>query len=87
MKLGTEDKKKVYALAVLGLVAVGAVYSSFFSDPSSSSAPPKAMTERERIAAEAAGTLTATPSPAPGAPMPATEPRRIVSPSRSRNEI
>ena len=87
MKLGTEDKKKVYALAVLGLVAVGAVYSSFFSDPSSSSAPPKAMTERERIAAEAAGTLSGTPSPAPASSAtPATEPRRIITPTRSRND-
>jgi len=86
MKLGTEDKKKVYALAVLGLIAMGAVYSSFFSDPSTGPPPPKAMTERERIAAEAAGTLPSTPAPAPGASTPATEPRRIVTPSRSRND-
>jgi hypothetical protein len=65
---------------------MGAVYSSFFSDSSSSAPPPKVMTERERIAAEAAGTLTATPSPAPAASTPSTEPRRIVAPTRSRND-
>ncbi|MEO8372331.1 MAG: hypothetical protein ABI806_24305 [Candidatus Solibacter sp.] len=86
MKLGTDDKKKVYALAFFGLVAVGAVYSTFFSDPSTGPPAPKVMTERERIAAEAAGTLPATPAPVPSPSTPATEPRRIVTPSRSRND-
>jgi hypothetical protein len=86
MKLGTEDKKKVYALALLGVVAAGAVYSSFFAD-SSSAPPPKVMTERERMAAEATGAVAPAPTATPAATStPATEPRRIVTPSRSRND-
>jgi hypothetical protein len=34
MKLGTENKKSVYALTVLGVVAAYMVYSQFFSGPS-----------------------------------------------------
>ena len=85
MKLGTEEKNKVYALVALGLIAGYFFYSNVLSD-GSSAPPPKAMTERERIAAEASGTLPAVPTPAPGVSPPATEPRRIVAPSRSRND-
>lgn len=39
MKLGAEDKKKVRALAVLGVILLGAMYYAFFSGPSSTPAP------------------------------------------------
>ena len=58
MKLGTENKKKVYALAVLGVVAAISLYFNVFSDAIVPPRPPKsaAVTERERVAAEAPGT-------------------------------
>jgi len=40
MKFGAEDKKKLRALAVLGVMLVGAIYYSFFSGPSTSYTPP-----------------------------------------------
>ena len=52
MKLGTENKKSVWALAVLGVVAAYFVYSNVLSDSSSPTVAPKsaAVTERERAA-------------------------------------
>jgi hypothetical protein len=80
MKLGTENKKSVYALAVLGVVAAIAVYSSFFSDSNPTPAPKSAaVTERERAAAEIAG------APAPVS-QPATAPRQLAGSSRSRGD-
>jgi len=78
MKLGAENKKSVYWLAGLGVVAVYFFYSNVLSD-SSTPAPapaPKAavVTERERLAAEATGTV-AVPTP----------PRQLGS-SRSRGD-
>ena len=43
MKLGAEDKKKVYALAVLGVVMAGSIYYNFFSGPSSTPTPAPAV--------------------------------------------
>ena len=53
MKLGAEDKKKVWALAALGVVAAYFVYSNVLSDSSGSTSAPKSalVSERERIAA------------------------------------
>ena len=43
MKFGTEDKKKVWVLAALGVVAAYFVYSNVFSDSSTpTTAPPGA---------------------------------------------
>ena len=82
MKFGTEDKKKVWVLAALGLVAAYFVYSNLFSDSSGSTTAPKSalVTERERIAAEATGAAPAAAS------QPATSPRRLGGASRSRGD-
>jgi hypothetical protein len=87
MKFGTEDKKKVWVLATLGVVAAYFVYSNLFSDSGSTAAPKTALvTERERIAAEATG---AAPAAVPGplaTSQPATSPRRLGGASRSRGD-
>ena len=81
MKLGAENKKAVYALAILGVGAAYAVYSAFFSDSMPAPAPASksaAVTERERTAAEIAGT------PAPAA-QPTTPPRQLGA-TRTRGD-
>ncbi len=88
MKFGAEDKKKVWVLIGLGVVAAYFIYSNFVSDSSPSTAAPKSavVTERERIAAEAGG---GAPAPVPGplaAPQPAAPPRQLGSASRSRGD-
>ena len=54
MKLGSEDKKKVWALAILGLVAGGVIYYNSLSDTPAGSTPPSAaksaVIERNRAA-------------------------------------
>jgi hypothetical protein len=85
MKLGTEDKKKVYALGVLGVVAAIAVYSSFFSDSSPSptpAAPTAVVTERNR-AMEAVH--SPTPMPTESSARQSTRPRSFAA-SRSRSD-
>jgi len=42
MKIAPEDKKKVRALGILGVILLGAIYYSFFSGPSTSYKPPAA---------------------------------------------
>ena len=87
MKFGTEDKKKVWVLAGLGLIAAYFVYSNLFSSSGPTTAPKTALvTERERIAAEATG---AAPAAVPGplaTSQPATSPRRLGGASRSRGD-
>jgi len=56
MKLGTEDKKKVYVLSGLGAIALYAVWTSFFSGPSTST-PTSATT------AKPAASITGTNGP------------------------
>jgi len=84
MKLGTEEKKKVYALGVLGVVAAIAVYSSFFSGDSGAppAAPPAAglVTERNR-AAEPVSPV----APAPGVSQSTRRPL-MASRSSSRSD-
>src|SRR6185369_3413747 len=86
MKIGTENKKSVYALAIFGVGAAISLYINVFSD-STPSAPPKsaAVTERERAAAEALGN-PATPVPGPvSSSQSATSPRQLGT-SRSRGD-
>jgi hypothetical protein len=78
MKLGTEDKKKVYALSILGVVAAIAVYSSFFSSDSGTPPAPAPVTERNR-AAEAVN----PPTPMPGTPSASQSTRRPLMATRS----
>jgi hypothetical protein len=87
MKFGTEDKKKVWVLAALGVVAAYFVYSNLFSDSSPAPAPKSALvTDRERIAAEAAGTAPASvPGPLATAQSSAP-PRQLGAASRSRGD-
>ncbi len=87
MKFGTEDKKKVYWLAALGVVGAISLYINVFSDSSGSTAAPKSApaTERERIAAEVAGTAPAA-VPGPSASQPAAPPRQFGGSSRSRGD-
>jgi hypothetical protein len=87
MKVGTEDKKKLYALVVLGLVAAYFVYANLLSDSSPTAAPKSVgITERERAGAEAMGTpLAPVPAPLPTA-QPEAPPRRLVTGGRSRGD-
>jgi hypothetical protein len=88
MKFGTEDKKKVWVLAALGVVAAYFVYSNLFSDSSGPGGAPKSalVTERERIAAEATGAApAAVPGPAMATPQ-STASRRLGGASRSRGD-
>jgi hypothetical protein len=86
MKLGTEDKKKVWALSVLGVVAAYFVYTNLLSDSSTSTVAPKpaAVSERQRAGDEA---TSAAPVPAPQpASQPATAPRQLGGASRSHGD-
>jgi hypothetical protein len=88
MKFGAEDKKKIYWLAALGVVGAISLYINVFSNSSGSTAAPKSapVTERERIAAEVAGTApVAVPGP-PAAAQPAASPRQLGASSRSRGD-
>jgi hypothetical protein len=88
MKFGTEDKKKVWVLGALGLVAAYFAYSNLLSDSSTPGVAPKsaAVTERERIAAEASGAAPAPVAAAPGASQPGTPARQMGSNNRSRGD-
>jgi hypothetical protein len=88
MKFGTEDKKKVWVLTALGVVAAYFVYSNLLSDSSGPGAAPKpaAVTERERIAAEASGAAPAPVAAAPGVSQPGTPARQMGSANRSRGD-
>src|SRR5258708_4278553 len=81
MKLGSEDKKKVYALAVLGVVMLYMVYSTFFSGPSSTPAPVVKPTM-----ADDAG-LPIPPPPVAVAPAPLTSARTQVSRASKSDEF
>jgi len=70
MKLGAENKKSVWALAVLGVVAAYFVYSNVFSDSSTAPPKPAAMSERERLTAEATGAAPPVPVPGPSVARP-----------------
>jgi hypothetical protein len=75
MKLGTENKKQVYILVGLGVVAMYVVYSSFFSGPSASPAP---------TPAPARTATAAIPGSAPEAEVqPAGPPRAQANSGRS----
>jgi hypothetical protein len=88
MKFGAEDKKKVWVLTALGIVAAYFVYSNLLSDSSGPGAAPKpaAVTERERIAAEASGAAPAPVAAAPGASQQGTPARQMGSANRSRGD-
>jgi hypothetical protein len=60
IKLGAENKKSVYALTVLGVVAAYMVYSQFFSGPSYKTITPQTM-PAARI--DASSDATAVPAP------------------------
>jgi hypothetical protein len=85
VKLGTEDKKKVYWLAALGVAGAISIYLNVFSDSTPTAAPkPAPVTERERLSAEATG---AAPAAVPGtASQPAAPPRQLGGASRSRGD-
>ena len=87
MNLGTDNKKSVWALAALGVVAAYFFYTNVLSDSSSSAVPPKsaALTERERAAAEIAGAPAPVAAPLP-ASQPPTSPRQSGAASRSRGD-
>jgi hypothetical protein len=87
MKIGADDKKKVYWLAVLGVGGAISVYINVFSDSTSVASPKSAaVTERERAAAEVMGSPT-TPVPGPVSSSHATTPpRQPGGASRSRGD-
>jgi hypothetical protein len=88
MKFGTEDKKKVWVLAALGVVAAYFVYSNLVSDSSTPVVTPKSAltSDRERIAAEASGAAPAPVAAAPGASQQGTPARQMGSNNRSRGD-
>ena len=59
MKLGAENRNKVYALAVLGVLAAYLVYSNFFSGPSYKPVTPQSV--RNEAGSDTAATAGATP--------------------------
>jgi hypothetical protein len=65
MKLGAENKKSVYALTLLGLVAAYMVYTNLFSGPSYKTVTPESL--RNQAPADTAAAAPATPA-APAAP-------------------
>ena len=82
MKLGTANKKSVWALAILGVVAAYMVYSNLLSDSSTSTGAPKAAAVSERTLA-AEGATGATPAGTPlASSQPPTSPRQAGSRSR-----
>src|SRR3974390_1032299 len=85
MKLGADDKKKVYALGVLGVIMVIAVYSSFFSESSSSPAPAPAAAVTERNRATDAVVNAPAPLPVTPSASQSTRPRNLVQ-ARSRSD-
>jgi hypothetical protein len=72
MKLGTENRKSVYALVVLGVIAAYMVYSQLLSGPSSTPAP---------VAAPRTGDTADTPAPVEA---PATAEKSPSGPDISR---
>jgi hypothetical protein len=83
MKLGTEDKKKVYALSILGVIAAIAVYSSFFSSDSGTPPAPSVVTERNRAAEAVAPPSGNSPTAMPVTPSASQSTRRPLMASRS----
>lgn len=83
MKLGTENKKSVYALIALSVVAAYFVYTNLLSDPAGSYTPPTpaAVAERNRAAAEATGAVA---TPAPSSSSQSSTPPRQLGANRSR---
>jgi hypothetical protein len=88
MKFGTENKKAVWALAVLGIVGAISFYVNVLSDSSGSAAAPKSTVtaERERIAAEATGAAPAAVPALLASSQPSAPPRRLGGSSRSRGD-
>ena len=86
MKLGAEEKKKVWALSILGFVALYLIYTNVIADSSPSAPPPApkpaATTARERAIA-AAATSTETPA---SAPQPSTAPRAFAAATHTRSD-
>jgi len=56
MKIGAENKKSVYALSVLGVVAAYLVYSNFFSGPTYKTVTPQTAPAARPDVPDAAGT-------------------------------
>lgn len=85
MNLGAENKKAVWALGVLGLVAAYFLYTNVLSDSSGGAPAKPAVSERQRAADEATG---AAPVSTPVSPsQPATAPRQSGAASnRSRGD-
>jgi hypothetical protein len=89
MKLGAEEKNKVYILAALVVVVVIIIYMNFFSGPDTGSGPPTksaATTERERAAGEAMGAAPATPAPLATQQSPTAPRKQLGATTRSRND-
>jgi hypothetical protein len=83
MKLGTGNKKSVWALAILGVVAAYLVYSNLLSDSSTGAPKSAAVIQPTRAADEATGAAPAS-APLP-ASQPSTAPRQLGG-SRSRGD-
>jgi hypothetical protein len=86
MKLGAEDKKKVYALAVLGVVAVIAFYTQVIDTGSSStpSTPRPAATAAAPDSPAPTAMPTAAPTPSPADPAPRAS-KKLITVSRGED--
>jgi hypothetical protein len=90
MKLGAEDKKKVWALGVLLVVAAYFVYSNVLSSPSSSYTPPRSAAGPRNPDPESMGAAPTGTAPnataATGAPAQSTQPRPLIVNRNSRSD-
>ena len=80
MKLGTEDKKKVYALGGLLLVAGYFVYTNLLSDPTPSYTPSRGAAVQRNVDPAALGTPVAPP------PEKSTQPRPLIVNRNARTD-
>ncbi len=81
MKIGAEDKKKVYFLAVLGLGALYGVYSTFSGPSIPSSTPAPAVRDRTAVDVPSIPAPTESARPAPAALPAARNSTRCCAPS------
>jgi hypothetical protein len=84
MKLGAEDKKKVYALVVLGVVAVIAFYTQVIDNGSSPTPSTPKPAPTADVSSTSATMPTSTPTPSPADPAPRAS-KKLVTGGRGED--
>jgi hypothetical protein len=90
MKMGAEDKKKIRALGILGVMLLGAIYYSFFSGPSvpSSSSSPKPAAGKSAVdSATAPAEEESVPRPSRLSQRRAEEFHPVLHSKRKENQV